>query len=237
MRTSITAILLCLLVFYGATESAGAGNFSSLGFREDTVVREDGADQCMGARVYNHDQSFENGYAWDNMGTQPPHYGCFGEAFDLGPVTVECGLFWFTQIGYYDNSPMDVYVWEGGVTGPPGEVLCVVWGITELNIAHWPECSLHEIEIGCCVSGEFTVGYWPDFYLQNAEWFCCADENGLGGFPWTCIAPGIYPVSGWQHVNVVFSSCRSMGLGATVVEGPSTAESESWGAIKSLFRR
>jgi len=230
----LLAICICLSCLAGA---ANAGDVATLGYSEDTVILGGPGDQCAGRPIYNHDYSLENGYNWHNMGTQPPYYGCFGEAFDVGPATVECGLYWFTQIGYYDNAPMDAYVWEGGVTGTPGEVLCVVPGITGLDVAMWPSCSLHEIEIGCCVSGEFTVGYWPDFYHAPAEWFCCADENGPGGFPWTCIAPGIGYETGWHHVNVVFPDCVSMGIGGTITEVPSPVESVSWGAIRSLFHR
>jgi hypothetical protein len=47
--------------------------------------------------------------------------------------------------------------------------------------------------------------------------------------------PGIGYPSGWQHPNVVYPDCASMGIGVTITDDPSPAESETWGAIKSLF--
>jgi len=130
---------------------------------------------------------------------------------------------------------MDAYVWEGGVTGPPAGVLCVVPGVTGLNIGYWPSCTVSEVEIGCCVTGEFTVGYWADFSNEVCAWFVCADENGLGGNPWTNIAPGTGYPTGWQHPSVVWGGCVCLCIGATITDDPSPAESQTWGSIKALF--
>ena len=224
--------LFALLALVGMPS---ADNFTDLGYREDTVIEGEMGDQCVGVPIHNHDMSFENGYCWSYGGTVPPYYGCFGEAYDVGAVNIECGLYWFTQIGYYQNQPLDAYVWAGGVTAAPSGVLCMIPGITGLDIGWWPTCTLIEIEIGCCVVGEFTLGYWGDFQAESCGWFCCADENGPGGYPWTCIAPGIGQPTGWQHVSVVFSGCVSMGLGATITDDPSPPESRTWGSVKALF--
>jgi len=236
MRGSLSVMLTGVL---GALVGAGlavAGDFSSLGYREDTVIVDDGRDECVSALVYNHDYSFENAYCWQYGGVVPPYCGAFAEAFDLGAVTVECGVYWFTNIGWYPTAPTDIYVWDGGVHGPPADVLCVIPGVTGLNTSYWPTCVENDIEIGCCVNGDFAVGYWADWPGGCCEYWCCADENGPGGHPWTCIAPGIGYPSGWQHPNVVFSECVSMGIGVTVTEDPSPVESETWGALKSFFR-
>ncbi|MBM3958041.1 MAG: hypothetical protein FJ313_08330 [Gemmatimonadetes bacterium] len=226
------AVLLGVLTLVGV---AGADNYAALGYSEDTVIQSDMGDQCVGVPIYNHDMSFENGYCWQYGGIVPPYYGAFAEGFDLGAVNVECGLFWLTQIGYYYGQTIDVYVWDGGVYGPPTGVLCVVPGVTGLNVGYWPSCTMNDIEIGCCVTGDFSVGAWGNWPGQSCAFYYCADENGFGGFPWTNIAPGIGYPTGWNNVNVVFSGAISMGFGATIDDHPSAPESRTWGAIKGLF--
>jgi len=236
MWRSISAVLLGLIVVCGATGLSMAGDFSSLGYREDTVIQSDGRDECVGALVYNHDYSFENGYCWQYGVVAPPYYGAFAEGFDLGAATVECGVYWLTAIDWYPYRQTDVYVWNGGVHGPPAGVLCMIPGISDLQAGFWPSCLENDIEIGCCVGGDFAVGYWGDWPDAGCPYYCCADENGPGGHPWTCIARGIGYPSGWRHPNVVFSECVSMGIGVTVTEVPSPPESETWGALKTFFR-
>ena len=93
----------------------------SIGRSDETLMipAAEGADR--GVVHCNHDGTFENGYSISHL--VPPYYGCFAESFDLGYGLLEAAHFWFTQIGYYNDEPMDVYVWEGGVSGEPGEVL------------------------------------------------------------------------------------------------------------------
>jgi hypothetical protein len=56
---------------------------------------------------------------------------------------------------------------------------------------------------------EATVG--PDFYVGHqgssgihVPWWTAANENGSGGSPWTCIAPGVGYPTGWQHPAIVW---------------------------------
>lgn len=225
------ALVICIL----AATIARADDFSSLGYREDTIIVDETGDDCVGTRIYNHDYSFENGYCWQLDGIAPPYYGAWGEAFDTGPVTVECGLFWWTTISYYYPRPADVYLWSGGVAGPPHEVLAMLPDILP-HAGFWPTCSLNEIEIDCCVSNDFTVGFWFDDWDQVCITYICADESGTPGNPWTCIAPGTGYPSGWQHPRVVHPNCSSLGIGATITWVPSPVESKTWGAVKELFR-
>jgi hypothetical protein len=87
------------------------------------------------------------------------------------------------------------------------------------------------------VSGDFTVGYWGDFPGSYALFFCAADENGPGGHPWTCIAPGIGYPSGWQNPSVIepWAQVKALGCGVYFEQG-TPVESETWGALKALFR-
>lgn len=229
-------LLIILLFLLCAASAVSADSFSTLGPREDIVVDEDVQGECVGTRIYNHDYSFESAYCWEVEGCAPPYYGAWGEAFDVGPATVECGLFWLTNAGIIDSKPLDLYVWSGGINGPPSEVLLVVPENIGLHIGYWPTCTLNELEAGCCVDADFTVGCWIDWDNEHCYEYVCVDENGPGGRPWTYIAPGIGYPSGWQHPNVVFPNCVSMGIGATITWGPSPVGSRSWGEVKDLFR-
>jgi len=220
--------LFCLVAVAPAQEAV------SLGHREDTVIVGGDEDQCGGTEIWHHDMSFENGYGWQYGGCQPPYYGSFGEGFDVGPAIVECGLYWFTNIGYYLERPFDAYLWAGGVAGPPSEVLWLYTGI-QPHTSYWPSCQRNAVEIGVLVDGDFTIGYWPAIPGDFLHWYCCADENGPGGHPWTCIAPGIGYPTGWHHPNVVFEDCASMGIGATVIEICSPPACRTWGEMKALF--
>ena len=104
----------------------------------------------------------------------------------------------------------------------------------------------NDFNIGCDVAAEFTLGYWVDFSASPHEWWVCADENGPGGHPWTCIAPGVGYPTGWNPVTVVFPSCTSLVIGAflaprepsSVEEFPEEGqpvESPTWGQVQAIF--
>jgi hypothetical protein len=226
-------VVLCILTMSPNTTSAN--DAASLGYCEDTFIESDGRD-CAGVLLCNHDFSFENAYCWQYEGAAPPYYGAFAEGYEVGGRSVECGIYWLTTLGWYPD-PMDVYVWSGGVDGPPGGVLCMIPGVGPLNVGYWPACAENEIEMHCCSSGEVAVGFWSNNAGEQCTFYCCADESGTPGHPWTCIAPGIGYPTGWQHPSVVFPGCSSMGIGITVTEDPSPVESNTWGEIKSLYRK
>lgn len=232
MQRIMAALLAALLV--GA---AGADVHHQLGYRDDTTLIPSQGDDCaQGVLFYNHDDSPENGYAWGFGGTVPPYYGAWAEAYDLGPGTIECATYWFSQVGYFQGDPMDCYVWEGGVTAEPAGVICMVPGVVPENMPYWPDCGQNDIDIGCCIGDrEFTIGYWADFSDQTPQWYICSDVNGFFGYPWTCIAPGIGYPTGWNHVNVVFDYCISLFIGGYFSESPSPVESRTWGDVKALF--
>jgi len=235
MRAPSCAILLAVWAMLGAAETAAEEDFLELGYREDTLIQTAVHESCFGELICNHDGAFENAYCWQYGGVAPPYAGAWGEAFDLGSVTVECGVYWFTQVGGYWGLPVDFYVWDGGVWSHPACVLDML-SVAGISASYWPSCTRNDIEIGCCVMGDFTVGFWTDWSGGLCEYYCAADENGGGGHPWTCIAPGIGYPTGWRHVAVVHPRCKSMGIGVTVTGHPSPAASETWGRIKTLFR-
>ena len=234
MSRLLAAMITAIIVVCVATPPTAAQE--SIGYSEETHLLAPLQEDCSGTLFANHDDSFENGFCWSYGGYVPPYYGAFGESFDLGAGQVECGAFWFTQVGYYTGEPMDVYVWEGGVSGPPGTVLWMV-GETQVpgDIAFWPDISQHDVPVELAVDGEFTVGFWVDFSSQVCQWYVAADVNGPGGYPWVCIAPGIGYPTGWQNPEIVWGPVQSLGFGVYFEGGASPTRQRTWGSIKALF--
>jgi len=244
MSACVCRLLLVGILFPGVAWAESAG---SLEYSEETVILPSQQDDCSdGTLVYNHDGSFEQAYAWAFGGIVPPYYGAFGEAYDLGPGDVVCGSYWFTHVYEWPEYPIDLYIWDGGLTGEPGEVLCMVPDVVPYNVPHWPECGQNDMGLGCCVAGEFTVGYWLGLPGDPRRLFICSDENGPPGCPWTCIAPGIGYPTGWRHPNVIWPECQSLGCGVWFSRDPAGVEelpehggasgSPTWGSIKALFQ-
>jgi hypothetical protein len=179
------------------------------------------------------------------MGVAPPDYGSWAECYDSDFV---CGIqFLFTQDGLYDDQTMDVYVWEaltGGDPPPgpdPGNVLCVISGLTPGPIAFWPEFSVHTVRVCCETGGAHFVGYWPNWPLSGCGWYTASDENGPDqGCPRTNVAPGIGYPTGWQHPDAIpiFGACRHLGIREYAGLGdcpPTPKEATTWGRIKALY--
>jgi hypothetical protein len=192
--------------------------------------------ECPGGDLhYYHDDTFEWGYEWWSQGGHsPPYYGAFAEAYALGTGTVHCGAFWVTQIGYMPSGIIDAYVWDGGITRDPGEVLAVVLGAHLWTIPYWPTVGQNDIEIPVEVRDEFTIGYW--LVQEYDDVFTVADHDGPGGHPWTCIAPGLEWPSGWQDARIVWEDVQSFGIGVYFEPDPTPVECSTWGKVKSLFR-
>ena len=243
MRCSLAFLIGALILSLAASPAQAQ---RAIGYSDATVVIPDPTSNCaIGTRTINHDGSFENGYGWDGGGTVPPYYGAFAESYDLGTGTVSCAAFWLTQNGFFNGHPLDAYVWDGGITGEPGGVLCLVPNVVPTNIPFWPECGQNDFQIGCPVTGEFTVGWWADFHDEYLQYYTCADLNGPGGCPWTCIAPGIGYPTGWHDPSVVWFDTCSLGIGVFFARDPSgieefpeegpPPESPTWGQIKAIF--
>ena len=233
----MTEKIAVVLVVLAMAAAPRADNLGALGYCDDTVVIPASGDDCSDGELFcNNDGSCECAYCWLYGGIVPPYYGAWAEAYDLGAGTVVCGAYWLTQIGYFTGRPMDCYVWEGGVTGDPGGVICLVAGVVPQDVPIWPYCGQNDVEMGCCVAAEFTVGYWADFSDSCCEYYSCVDCTGDFGFPWTCIAPGIGFPSGWQHARVVDPYIVSLFIGVYFADAPSPVESATWGSVKRLCR-
>jgi hypothetical protein len=233
----MTRLVLLSVALWLAASTAGASNFASLGYSEETTIVGPGPDACAeGTLIYHHDGSFENAYAWDHAGVVYPYYGCFGEAYDIGPGTVTCGAYWVTTVPpFFHDQGADCYVWEGGVVAGPGAVVYAVPGNVFSNVPDWPAIGENDVTLTVDVSGAFTIGYWGAWPSDWEGFLCAADENGPGGHPWTCIAPGIGYPSGWQHPSVIWPDAKALGIGV-YFEQATPVESETWGTVKALFR-
>ena len=214
---------------------AGASNAVSLGYSGETTIVGPERECSVGTLFHNHDGSFENGYAWRYGGCQPPYFGAFGEGYDLGTGTAACGAFWLTTIMLYYPISSDCYVWEGGTESAPGAVLGVVADVWFESVPSWPTVAQNDIEMNIAVTGPFTIGCWGNWPGAGNAYFVAADENGPGGHPWTCIAPGQDYPSGWQNPAIVWPNAKSMGCGVYFEQG-TPVESESWGSIKAFYR-
>ncbi len=233
MRTYSIALGVLLVSLGGPYAETGVSLGATQAIRIQRIP-----DDCSMSLFANHDDSFENAYCWQQEGVAPPYFGAFGEAFDLGQGEIECVAIWATTGSSHLSEPMTLYVWRGGIGSPPGEVLYMRSEQVLTNIPFWPSVGQNNLEVGegWCVNETFTVGYWADFSLSECWWYVASDESGVGGYPWTNIAPGIGYPTGWQDPSVVWESCRSLGIGVFFdAGGPSPAQSPTWGRIKVLF--
>jgi hypothetical protein len=246
---TIGIVLLLTLVLFVPSGVFAQDPAAELGFRLDTEIAEGSGDDefCPGAvLIQNDDGDFENGYAWTFAGVVPPDYGSWAECYDSDFV---CGIqFLFTR---NPNDPtgqtMDVYVWESVADGSPppgpdpGNVLCILPGISPWPIAEWPEISTHNIQVCCDTGGSHFVGFWGNWPGSVTGWFIAGDENGPEiGCPRTKIAPGIGYPTGWHHVTdvQVFDRCKNLGIREFAGVGdcePTPATEATWGQIKALY--
>ncbi len=227
------AVLMAALLV--AAMQCAADSAASLGYSDETTIVGPGADACAsGVLIHSHDESFENAYAWAYGGVVAPYYGAFGEGYDLGSGTISCAAYWVTQV-LADWFYGDCYVWAGGVGPAPGAVLAVVAHVNFAPVPHWPEIGQKDFDVNLAVTGPFTIGYWGDWPGSYAAFFCAADLDGPAGHPWTCIAPGLGYPSGWQDPSTIWGPTRSLGCGV-YFEQATSARSETWGALKALFR-
>lgn len=241
-----TFILSVALTIAGAPFSDSVAPSGSAAAPHGSIVVPSETPCLIGDPVRGDDGTFENGYHWAYLAVQEPFYGAFGEGYDLGPGTVECAILMLTTVpGMYLGQSIDVYVWDGGVSAAPGEVLALTPGLVMGNIPFWPEVGRNEAEMGAEVEGAFTIGFWPNWPGQEGGFYCAADLNGVKHHPWTCIVPGLGLPSGWQDPSVVWDETASMGLGvkfsprsASVDEAasdPAPRPGPTWGAVKALF--
>lgn len=200
---------------------------------------------------YNHDNSFEDALCCRLQACVPPYGGAFAEAFSPPlSVTHICEIIlWVTETGFWTPQPVDLYIWEGGLTEGPGSVVHVETGLVMSNVPTWPTIGENSFTINIPVPpGPFAAGYWADFSQDFCAWYVACDRDGSGGQPWVNIPPGLGYPSGWQHPVVVWQNpLNALGIGVSYIDlsggvmeepywDPPPADPRwTWGRIKALF--
>lgn len=179
-----------------------------------TADQSQAGDPCS-ITLQNHDDSFENAYAWVTGGVAPPTWGAFAEPFVGSFEICEVQLF-LTQTGNQAGQTMDVYVWRDDLTGRPGTVVASVLDVDPGPIATWPEVTRVDVPISAIVGGRWWVGWWGNWPGADAGWLAAADENGVDVGPRTRINAGLGFPAGWDHPNVVLSWANAKSLGIQV---------------------
>ncbi len=196
--------------------------------------------------LQHHDGSFEDAFCFQMSGVVPPFYGAFAEAFPARSemTFIDEALLWVTQVGAWSGQPLDLYLWDGGVSGPPGEVRHHLTGLGLETVPQWPEVAENGLMMAVPLpEGDFSIGYWADFSTSACGWYVAADRDGPGGYPWVNIAPGIGFPTGWNHPEVLWPPpVAALGIGASLVvkdlsveESDPAAHPPTWGRIKALY--
>lgn len=249
-RGIIAALCSGLILTLPLAARAGSP-FEHLGPHADVCV----AALDQGTRPeshYNHDGSFEDAFCCRLQACVPPYGGAFAEAFTPPPTATHLYeiLLWVTETGSWTPHPIDIYVWEGGLTAGPGNVLEVATGLALTNVPTWPTIGENSLVMNMPVpTGPFSVGYWADFSQSFCAWFIAGDRDGSGGQPWVNIPAGLGYPSGWQHPVVIWQTpLNALGIGVSYLdlsggvveepygEMPPEDAPWTWGRIKALFR-
>jgi hypothetical protein len=236
------ALVIAACPSVSQAEDETPSNHSAVGPGLGVNLPADGREECQGltSLYFNHDNSFENGYAWSYGGVTPPYYGAFAEGFDLLGVLGCVQLQLTTLPGYYADQTLDIYVW-GSDGGNPSNVLSVTAGIhLGTPPAVWPNISTYDIEVTTTtLPQESFIGFWGDWPGATPGWYIAADLNGWGGTPRTNVAPGVGYPTGWNDPSSIWGRTASLGIGARLLLGGSgaccypdgTCRQVSWGGV------
>ncbi len=233
----------CLAVAVGWSDGPRAPESQSLGSCDETVIRPCDRE-CPGGTLFHNYEELVDAIGWGWEGIQPPYYGAFGEAYDLGEGTIDCATLWVTQMGDFTGQSVDLYVWDGGIDGPPGVVLALMPDRICENVPFWADIGQNDFPWGVPVEGPFTVGYWGNWPGEVCG-FLIAHDMSCSGHPWTYVAPGIGYGTGWIDPSDVWGVVSSLGLGgffsprtSSVEDFPApdgSTQASTWGSIKRLF--
>jgi hypothetical protein len=212
MRTLIPVVLALACVASGRVSGEYDG---SVGYGHGIELPNSDPIPCPHASlVLNFDGSAENGYCWQYGGILPPFYGAFAECGDFGAGKTICGIeLLLTGLGH-PRIPCDLYVWADG-GGLPGNVLSMTPAVDPGEVPLWPSVRAHNLPIAeTRVEGVAWFGYWANYNHRPCGYFIAADTNGIGGCPYTNVAPGIGYPTGWNAVGVVWGPTQSIAIGA-----------------------
>ena len=223
--------LAALLLGTGANADDGSTiTAPQLGTHADAEQAFLGGGGCQ-ELIRNHDDTFENGYAWVFTGVAAPDFGAFTEGFSGSYQLCEVQVY-LTDIGNYAGQTMTVTIYADDGTGYPGAVMATVPDIAPGAIAAWPAVTRVDVPVNVAVSGRWHVGVWGNWPGAQAGFLVAADENGAGGLPRTRYAAGLGYPQGWDHPSLVVSwqNARSMGIqavGESILSAPDEVSTPS----------
>ncbi|MEZ4651864.1 MAG: hypothetical protein R3E97_24310 [Candidatus Eisenbacteria bacterium] len=236
MRTQRVPLLLTCVLLASSHSGPALAQHLELGTSSPFLSPgRDDAPPCDGALLTNTDEQFENAYAWDDPGVEPPDFGGFADAFVGSGVVCGMRVYLTTLPLYFNDEIADAYVYTSDGTNPD-VVLSVTPGIEVGTPGIWPEISVHEIELApASVDGEFFVYFWGDFE-DGLGWYVAADVRGpIEAKPRTKVPWGIGYPTGWLDVDDVWGDTDAMGLCAYVLDDPVPVVPTTWGAVKRLY--
>ncbi len=191
--------------------------------------------------LMNFGSTVSEAFSWEDGGVVAPTYGAMAEGYTLGsPATITGVRLYLTNpTSSPQSGNCDIYIWDDASPGP-GVIQAVYAGVNVGPVASWPAFSCHDVVLATPLSwtGTFYIGYWPNWVGTQATWLVAGDSNYAGN-PWTNIAPGLSYPTGWQSPSVLTwkrDQITSWGIGAWIEGEPSPVESDTWGAIKDLYR-
>jgi len=211
------------------------------------------AQECLSGAVQQHHDGYFEDFRYYYTLEQPAPWGAMGEGFDLGPGVVETGVFWLASSGGPPEF-VDIYVWSGGVTREPGDVLLHIPDLVLDYTTSWPEewWGVADYPLNLAVEEEFTIGLWAHF-APNDYPMCPADTTGPGGHPWVLVPSDLPWPEGWQDPSIMGSTVQSLRFGVCFHGAVSDVDIDfdtnpeedtdvqpdrrgtTWGQIKKLF--
>lgn len=217
-----------------------------LRFIEGKGIHLEGSDTapCDDAVLLeNHDGSTEAAFTWCESGVEEPESGALAEGYaDLRGAASVCGIrLYLTRWGDMSGDGLiDLFVWEPNTYfDQPGLVFSISTSVRISGVRLWPSITTHDLDVADAVFsiGGVYVGYWPRSFVGGPPGFACAiDQNGPGGRPRTCIAPGLGYPSGWAHPGIIGRPVQSLGIAPWCGYARVPTEETSWGQVKATFR-
>ncbi len=177
---------------------------------------------ACGTIVFNSDETYETGYAWQYGGNSPPDFGAFAESYS--GVTSVCAVYLdLTQTGGQVDQPIDVYIWDQG-NDRPGAVVAMAAGLDPGDVARWPAISRHSFSIdGTPSTNQWWAGFWGDWPSGIAAFFIAADVDGPGSDvePMSKVPPDneFGYGTGWRNVSDMWGPTQALGIGVEYSTG------------------
>lgn len=199
--------------FYLPYGTAASGPLLSLPEARSTLILPQDGTGC-GTLFLSTDGSYESGVAWGGVARALPNYGAFAEPYTrsnaaLCSVTLDLARSGSTL----PSDPVDVFVWADD-DGTPGTVLGASIEAPVGAVTAWPMVSRVVVPLsGVCVDGSFWVGFVGTWDSSSNALYIAVDTQMKPSGGMTNVPPGTGFPEGWQPIDTVYPSARSLGIG------------------------